>query len=71
MFHPFGPDQTVSYSLDLFPLSLHGDELQAIVLIQLDMHVGNNQIMMMVLDSGKEVEQFRCRGRSPLPGTSL
>ena len=58
MLNAFRPDQSISDPLDILSRSLYGNEFQAVMLVEMNVHTGDDGIMMMVLEASEKVQQF-------------
>jgi len=58
MLNPFRPDQSIGDPLDILSLSLHGNEFQAVMFIEMNVHTGDDGIVMKVLEASEKVQQF-------------
>jgi hypothetical protein len=58
VFDTAGADQLVGDSLDLIGPTFDGDDLKAIVVVEVDMHARQNRVVRVVLDLGEAVGEI-------------
>lgn len=59
MFDAFGGEQSIGHLTNAVGSPAHGEDFETVVVIEVDMQRGDDQVAVVMLDVGEQVQQMR------------